>query len=51
MFEKSRLKGLVCRYIATNAVVLSYTKEFMDILRKRSEFVKDFCKFKLQIIY
>jgi hypothetical protein len=45
------LRGLVCRYMATNAVVLSHSDEFMDLLGEGGEFVKDFFKFELQIIH
>ncbi|CZR65360.1 uncharacterized protein PAC_15260 [Phialocephala subalpina] len=45
------LRGLVCRYMATNAVVLSHDNGFMDLLGEGGEFVKDFFKFELQMIH
>jgi hypothetical protein len=41
------LRGLVCRYMALNAVELSYGEEFINFLKKEREFVKDFFKFEL----
>ncbi|KUJ14613.1 uncharacterized protein LY89DRAFT_589405, partial [Mollisia scopiformis] len=49
--EEGRLRGLVCRYMATNAVVLSHAEEFIDLLGEEGEFVKDFFKFELQMIH
>jgi hypothetical protein len=45
------LRGLVCQYMATNAVVLSLDAGFMDLLGEGGQFVKDFFKFELQRIH
>ncbi|KUJ06136.1 uncharacterized protein LY89DRAFT_692670 [Mollisia scopiformis] len=45
------LRDLVCRYMATNAVVLSHSDGFMDLLGEGGEFVKDFFKYELQMIH
>jgi len=45
------LRGMVCRYMAENAVALAYENRFMDLLGEGGEFVKDFFKFELQMIH
>jgi hypothetical protein len=45
------LRGLVCQYMATNAVLLSQNDGFMDLLEEGGQFVKDFFKFELQMIH
>lgn len=46
--EFGGLRGLVCHYMATNAVVLSRSEEFMEFLDNGGQFVKDFFKFEVQ---
>jgi hypothetical protein len=45
------LRGIICRYVVGNAVVLSHEDRFMDLLGEGGEFVKDFFKFELQMIH
>jgi hypothetical protein len=42
------LRSLVCQYIATNAVVLSFNNGFMDLLGDSGQLVKDFFKYEVQ---
>jgi len=45
------LRGLVCQYMAFNALLLSVDKEFMDLLGEGGQFVKDFFTFELQRVH
>ena len=42
------LRGLVCQYMAANAVELSLISGFMELLEEGGQFVKDLFKFVLQ---
>lgn len=42
------LKGLVCKYVAANASLLSFEDGFMSLLEEGGQFVKDFFKLVLQ---
>jgi hypothetical protein len=44
------LRSLVCQYMATNAVVLSFNDGFMDLLGDGGQLVKDFFKYEVQRI-
>ena len=44
------LRSLICQYMATNAVVLSFNDGFIDLLRDGSQLVKDFFKYEVQRI-
>lgn len=44
------LRSLVCQYMATNAVVLSFNEGFMDLLGDGGQLVKDFFKYEVQRI-
>jgi len=44
------VRGLVCQYMATNALVLSLNVGFMDLLGDGGQFVKDFFKYEVQRI-
>ncbi len=44
-----RLRSLVCRYLATHALVLSFDEGFMDLLEEGGQFVRDFFKFEVQM--
>lgn len=45
------LRGLVCQYMASNAVVLSLDNGFMDLLEEGGQFVRDLWKFEVQRIH
>jgi hypothetical protein len=42
------LRSLICQYMATNAVVLSFNDGFMDLLGDGGQLVKDFFKYEVQ---
>jgi hypothetical protein len=44
------LRSLVCQYMATDAVVLSFNDEFMGLLGNGGQLVKDFFKYEVQRI-
>jgi len=44
------LRSLVCHYMATNALVLSFSDAFMDLLGDGGQLVKDFFKYEVQRI-
>ena len=42
------LRGLVCQYMATNALALSFNHGFMDLLGDGGQLVQDFFKYEVQ---
>jgi hypothetical protein len=44
------LGSLVCQYMATNALVLSFNNGFMDLLGDDGQLVKDYFKYEVQRI-
>jgi hypothetical protein len=44
------LRSLVCQYMATNALVLSFNDGFMDLLGDGGQLVRDFFKYEVQRI-
>ncbi|KAF7922990.1 hypothetical protein EAE99_007181 [Botrytis elliptica] len=46
--EIGALRGLVCLYMAVNALVLSLDDGFMELLGEGGQFVKDFFRFQVQ---
>ncbi len=42
------VRNLVCHYMATNALVLSFNDAFMELLGEGGQFVKDFFKYEVQ---
>ena len=43
------LRGLICHFLATNALVLSLDERFMDLLAEGGQLVKDFFRYEVQM--